>query len=68
MTNVEGSPNDRMTNKLTVIPSEVEESRGENEEQFHGILRLRVAPLRMTIFHSRFVIISSFVIRHLSFF
>src|SRR6478672_2379768 len=33
---------------LTVIPSEVEESRGENLRQFRGILRLRFAPLRMT--------------------
>src|SRR5439155_24420705 len=67
MSNVEGSPNDRMTTKVTVIPSEVEESRGETEEQFHGILRLRFAPLRMTVCHSRLVIISSFVIRHSSF-
>ena len=35
----------RMTNYLTVIPSEVEESRGETEEQFRGILRLRFASL-----------------------
>jgi hypothetical protein len=92
MTNVEGSPNDRMTNNLTVIPSEVEngvaweaatwtgrpeaertgreriKSRGETEEQFRGILRLRLAWLRMTICHSNFVIHSSFVIRHSSFF
>ncbi len=56
-----------MTNNLTVIPSEVEESRGETEEQFRGILRLRFASLRMTIGHSDFVIISSFVIRISSF-
>jgi hypothetical protein len=31
-----------------VIPSEVEESRGETEWPFYGILRLRFAPLRMT--------------------
>jgi hypothetical protein len=61
-------PNDRMTNNLTVVPSEVEESRGETEEQFRGILRLRFASLRMTICHSNFVIHSSFVIRHSSFF
>jgi hypothetical protein len=67
MTNVEGSPNERMTNNLTVVPSEVEESRGETEEQFRGILRLRFASLRMTIGYSDFVIISSFVIRHSSF-
>ena len=63
-------PNEaRMTNEdnLTVIPSEVEESRGETEEQFRGILRLRFASLRMTIGYSDFVIISSFVIRHSSF-
>ncbi len=56
-----------MTNKLTVVPSEVEESRGEIEEQFRGILRLRFASLRMTTSYSDFVIISSFVIRHSSF-
>jgi hypothetical protein len=68
MTNVEGSPNERMTNNLTVVPSEVEEPRGETEEQFRGILRLRFASLRMTIGYSDFVIISTFVIRHSSFF
>jgi hypothetical protein len=52
-----------MTNNLTVVPSEVEESRGETEEQFRGILRLRFASLRMTIGYSDFVIRhSSFVI------
>ena len=56
-----------MTNNLTVVPSEVEESRGETEEQFRGILRLRFASLRMTIGDSDVVIISSFVIRHSSF-
>jgi len=56
-----------MTNNLTVVPSEVEESRGETEEQFRGILRLRFASLRMTIGYSDFVMISSFVIRHSSF-
>ncbi len=56
-----------MTNKLTVVPSEVEESRGETEEQFRGILRLRFASLRITNGYSDFVIISSFVIRHSSF-
>jgi hypothetical protein len=59
--------NDRMTNQIPVIPRAVEEPRGETEEQFGGILRLRFAPLRMTICHSGFVIISSFVIRHSSF-
>ena len=58
----------KMTNDLTVVPSEVEESRGETEEQFRGILRLRFASLRMTIGYSDFVIISTFVIRHSSFF
>ena len=80
MTNVEGSPNDRMTNNLIGVPSEVEaatqrtkparpgfQSRGENEEQFRGILRLRFASLRMTIGYSDFVVISSFVICHSSF-
>jgi hypothetical protein len=67
MSNVEGSPNERMTKNLIVVPSEVEESRGETEEQFRGILRLRFASLRMTIGYSDFVIISSFVIRHSSF-
>ncbi len=80
MTNHEGSANDRMTNKLTVVPSEVEaatqrtksarpgfQSRGETEEQFRGILRLRFASLRMTIGYSDFVVISSFVIRYSSF-
>ena len=67
MSNDEGSPNERMTNNLTVIPSKVEESSGETEEQVRGILRLRFASLRMTISHSDFVIVSSFVIRHSSF-
>ena len=67
MSNVEGSPNVKMRNNLTVVPSEVEESRGETEEQFRGILRLRFASLRMTIGYSDFVIISTFVIRHSSF-
>ena len=57
----------RMTNNLTVVPSEVEESRGETEKQLRGILRLRFASLRMTIGYSNFVIFSSFVIRHSSF-
>jgi hypothetical protein len=57
-----------MTNNLSVIPSEVDESRGETEKQFRGILRLRFASLRMTIRFSDFVIHSSFVIRHSSFF
>ncbi len=64
-------PNDRMTNNLTVVPSEVEESRGETEEQFRGILRLLPRlrdSLRMTIGYSDFIIISSFAIRHSSFF
>ena len=56
-----------MTNNLTVVPSEVEESRGETEEQFRGIPRLRFASLRMTTSYSDFVIISSFVIRYSSF-
>jgi hypothetical protein len=52
-----------MTNNLTFVPSEVEESRGETEEQFRGILRLSFASLRMTIGYSDFVIRhSSFVI------
>jgi hypothetical protein len=68
MSNGEGSPNGRMTNNPGVIPSEVEESRGESEKQFRGILRLRSASLRMTICYSDFVIVSSFVIRHSSFF
>ena len=67
MTNDKGSPNYRMMNNLTVVPSEVEESRGETEEQFRGILRLRFASLRMTISCSNLVIISSFLIRHSSF-
>ena len=67
MTNVEGNPNERMTNKLTVIPTEVDQFFGETEKQFHGILRLRFASLRMTMGHSDFVIRSSFVIRHPSF-
>ena len=57
-----------MTINLTVVPSEVEESRGETEEQFRGILRLRFASLRTTIGYSDFIIISSFVIRHSPFF
>jgi hypothetical protein len=52
-----------MTNSLTVIPSEVEESSGETQERVHGILRLRFASLRTTICHSCFVIVSVFVIR-----
>jgi hypothetical protein len=47
--------------------SERIKSRGETDEQFRGILRLRFASLRMKIGHSDFVIISSFVIRNLSF-
>jgi len=43
-------------------------SRGETDEQFRGILRLRFASLRMTIGYSCLVINSSFVIRHSSFF
>jgi hypothetical protein len=65
MTNVKGNLNDRMTNNLILIPSEVEESRGETDEQFHGTLRF--ASLKMTIGYSAFVIISSFGIRHSSF-
>jgi hypothetical protein len=91
MKNDEGSPNGRMTNNLSVIPSEVEngaageaatwtgrpeaertgseriKSRGETEKQFHGILRLRFASLRMTICCSDFVILSAFDIRHSTF-
>ena len=67
MTNDEGSPNGRMTSNLSVIPSEVEESRGETEKLFHGILRLRFASLRMTICCSDFVIVSAFGIRHSAF-
>ena len=52
-----------MTNRLSVIPSEVEESRSETEKQFRGILRLCFASLRMTIAYSCFVIVSVFVIR-----
>jgi hypothetical protein len=63
MSNVEGMTNVKMTNNPTVVPSEVEESRGETEEQFRGILRLRFVSLRMTIGYSDFVIRhSSFVI------
>ena len=82
----------RMTNNLTIIPSNVEngvaweaatwtgrpeaertgseriKSRSETEEQFRGVLRLRFASLRMTIRYSDFFIVSSFVIRHWSFF
>jgi hypothetical protein len=81
MTNVEGNPNDRMTNNLTVIPSEFEaatqrtesarpgfQSRRETETQFRGILQLHFASRRMTMGYSDFVIRSSFVIRHSSFF
>jgi len=66
MTNVEGNPSDRMTNNLTIVPTEVEQSRCETEKQLRAILRLRFASLRMTIDYSDFVIISSFVIRHSS--
>jgi|GEM_PF-4759821 len=34
-----------------VIPSEVEESRGETEGYLRGVLRLRCASLRMTVDH-----------------
>ena len=57
----------QMRDNLTVVPSVVEESRGETDEQFRWILRLRFASLRMPIGYSGFVIISSFVIRHSSF-
>jgi hypothetical protein len=63
MSNDKGSPPSPTANKLSVIPSEVEESRGETEKQFRGILRLRFTSLRMTIYHSDFVIVSVFVIR-----
>ena len=46
-----------MINRAPVVPSEVEESRGENQRVIHEILRLRFAPLRMTAFcvrHSSF--------------
>jgi hypothetical protein len=57
----------RMTNDGTaVIPSEVEESRDELLELFCGILRLRCAPLRMTVLPS-FVLRHCFVIRHWDF-
>src|SRR5215216_1375585 len=68
-----------MTNQTPVIPSEVEaatqspiatrpgfQSRGETEEEFHGVLRLRYAALRMTIRHWSFVIPSALDIRHWS--
>jgi len=48
--------------------SERIKSRVEIEKLFRGILRLRFAPLRMTIGYSEFVIRSSFVIRRSSFF
>src|SRR6266511_4693608 len=35
-------------NFFTVIPSEVEESRGATQGQFHGVPRLRFASLGMT--------------------
>jgi len=57
-----------MTNNLTIVPTEVEQSRCETEKQLRAILRLRFAPLRMTIGYSEFVIRSSFVIRRSSFF
>jgi hypothetical protein len=44
--------------------SEQIKSRGETEEQFPGILRLRFASLRMTISYSEFAIFSVFGIRH----
>jgi hypothetical protein len=80
MSNADGNPNGQMTNNLSAIPNEVEAatqrtkfarpgfpSRGETDKQFHGILRLRFALLRMTIRRLGFVIISSFAIRHSSF-
>jgi hypothetical protein len=70
MMNDERMSNDPMTIKLSLIPNEIEESRGETEEQFRGILRLLPRlrdSLRMTICYSDFVIVSSFVIRHSSF-
>jgi hypothetical protein len=39
--------------EVIVIPSEVEKSSGVIEEQFHGILQLRSASLRMTAGHTR---------------
>jgi hypothetical protein len=68
MSNAEGNPNTRMTNKLRVIPTEVAESRGETDKQFRGILRLCFASLRMTNRYSDFVIVSVFVIRASSLF
>ena len=68
MTNVEGNPSDRMTNNLTIVPTEDEQSRVEIEKLFRGILRLRFASRRMTMGYSEFVIRSSFVIRRSSFF
>jgi len=49
-----------------VIPSEVEGFRDEALELFGGILRLRCAPLRMTVLSS-FVLQHRFVIRHSDF-
>jgi hypothetical protein len=50
-----------MTKQMAVIPSEVEESRGES---FELIPRGPSTPLRMMIHHSGFVIPSTFGIRH----
>jgi hypothetical protein len=64
MTNDEGSPNDLMTKNAGVIPSEVEESRGDT---FRLSSRDPSTPLRMTAFsleHLGFVIPSSLDIRH----
>jgi hypothetical protein len=41
--------NDEGIYATAVIPSEVEESRDEALELFCGVLRLRCAPLRMTV-------------------
>jgi hypothetical protein len=53
-----------MTNEVSVIPSEVEESRGES---FEVIQRDPSTSLRMTMCHLGFVIPSCFVICHSSF-
>jgi hypothetical protein len=69
-----------MTKKLNIIPSEIEpatewgkstrpgfQSRGETEEQFRGIVRLRFASLRMTICFLHSVSRSAPDIRHPAF-
>jgi hypothetical protein len=65
MSNDEGNPNAQMARPMLVIPSEVEESRGDISSSHREVLRLCFALLRMTPF--LFVIINLSFLRHWEF-